>query len=159
MFHNKLTTACEELLKDGVYNMNMPMGIVSHIYSGIYRIVAINHPMGVFIAGAVFSLNETYCRDVVVTQKTIAINEINGGKGLRLHPLYISLPLEAYIGTPIISENQVWGTINFTSTHVRKPFTATDITRIESYAKRISGWLTEINTRSQKSSYRTRVMN
>jgi GAF domain-containing protein len=152
MFHKDLAYACHQLLSKAVQETDMPMGIVSHIYSGLYSIVAVNHPMGEFITGAVFPLNKTYCRDVVTTKKTIALTDIDGITGLRLHPLYVSLPLKAYISAPILHRGGVWGTVNFTSTHPRKPFTAADIERVEGYARRVSGWLDSMNAPQMKSS-------
>jgi GAF domain-containing protein len=151
MFHKDLAYACHKLLSNAVQEMDMPMGIVSHIYSGLYSIVAVNHPMGEYITGAVFPLNNTYCRDVVTTKTTIAVTEMDGVKGLRLHPLYVSLPLQAYISAPILHSGDVWGTVNFTSTHPRKPFTAVDIERVEGYARQVSGWLSSMNAPQRKS--------
>lgn len=154
MFHKDLADACHKLLKEGVAELGMPVGIVSHIYSGLYHIVAINHPMGEMISGAVFPLSDTYCRDVFTTKKTIAITEIDGVEGLRLHPLYATLPLEAYISAPIFHQDKqvVWGTVNFTSPKTRTAFTAADIKLVENYAKQISQWLAIMNKPKRKAS-------
>lgn len=115
------------------------MGIVSHIERDRYEIVAISSSTGVFVAGEDFPLKDTYCRDVYEQGKTIALTEMEGVSGLQRHPLYDTLPLEVYIGTPILVANKVWGTINFSCMKLRKnAFTNEDIDFIESAAKEVS---------------------
>lgn len=143
MLPKELTDPCHELVDQGVKQLDMPVGIVSHIYNDLYEIVAINSEMDGFIQGAVFPLNNTYCRDVYRTDKTIAITEIDHVLGMQLHPLYVSLPIEAYISAPIHHNRSVWGTVNFTSSEIHAPFSKADIERIEQYAATISQWLAE----------------
>ena len=123
----------------------MPVGIVSHIYNDVYQIVTINREMGMLINGAVFALSDTYCRDVYRADATIAITEINGQPGMVRHPLYVSLPIEAYISAPIHHRGRVWGTINFTSTVLRKPFSQQERQLVEGYAATISHLLADID--------------
>jgi len=72
-------------------------------------------------------------------EKTVSINEINGVLGMKLHPLYDFIPCEVYISSPIIIDNNVWGTLNFTSLEVRnEPFTLEHIAFNEKQADRIA---------------------
>jgi GAF domain-containing protein len=149
MIPKELVDSCHKVVNTGVNELDMPIGIVSHIYNGLYEIIAINSEMGAFIHGAVFPLEQTYCRDVFHTDKTIAITEIGNVAGLQLHPLYVSTPLEAYISAPIHYDDQVWGTINFTSTTLHQPFAKADIQRVEQYAKKISEFVEEVGVISR----------
>lgn len=143
MLPKQLIDSCHELINQGVDQLHMPVGIVSHIYNDLYEIVTINSEMDEFIQGAIFPLSNTYCRDVYRTDKTIAITEIDHVLGMQLHPLYVSLPVEAYISAPIHHNGSVWGTVNFTSAKIRPSFSKADIERVEQYAGTISKWLTE----------------
>ena len=145
MFPNPLIHACHELVNEGAEQLNMPVGIVSHIYNDVYQIVTINREMGMLINGAVFALSDTYCRDVYKSDATIAITEIDGHPGMGRHPLYVNLPVEAYISAPIHHAGAVWGTINFTSTQLRKPFSKQEQKLVEGYAETISQLLADID--------------
>jgi GAF domain-containing protein len=146
MFPEPLIHACHEIVNQGVEQLKMPVGIVSHIYNDVYQIVTINREMGVLVNGAVFALSDTYCRDVYRADATLAITEIDGQPGMVRHPLYVNLPVEAYISAPIHHAGAVWGTVNFTSTELRKPFSTTEQKLVEGYAEQIGRFLDEIDT-------------
>lgn len=121
------------------------MGIVSHIENNEYEIVAVKSIGNVYVPGESFPLNQTYCRDVYSTGKTMALTELDGKPGLQCHPLYKNLPIEAYISTPILKHGVIWGTLNFSSMILKsRPFSDSDIEFIESAAKRISSALSEL---------------
>lgn len=145
MIPKQLIDSCHEFINRGIKELDMPIGIVSHIYNNLYQIVTINSEMGQFIRGAVFPLNETYCRDVYRLDKTIAITEIDHVPGMQLHPLYVNLPVEAYISAPIHFNGSVWGTINYTSSEIRPSFTRKEINTVEAQATTISELLSEID--------------
>ncbi|MEN8662030.1 MAG: GAF domain-containing protein [Lentimonas sp.] len=153
----KLRISWHSLLEEGSAKLGLPVGIVSHAYNNLYQVVAINLRLGELILGATFPLNQTYCRDVFETDKTVAINEIDGVSGLRLHPLYVSMPLEAYIGTPIHHKGVVWGTANFSSPKCRSTFSADEIKLIKGYAQAIERRLDEIDPEPAGSEHRTHV--
>jgi GAF domain-containing protein len=145
MLPTLLIDSCHDLINRGVEQLDMPVGIVSHIYNDLYEIVTINSEMDEFIQGAVFPLSKTYCRDVYRTDKTIAITEIDHVLGMQLHPLYVSLPVEAYISAPIHHNGSVWGTVNFTSAKIHPAFTKAEIELVEQYAETIGKCLAEID--------------
>jgi transcriptional regulator with GAF, ATPase, and Fis domain len=139
MFTPQFRTLCDELIKTGREKLAMSMGIVSHIESERYQIIAVSSLTGVFVAGEDFALKDTYCRDVFEQQKTIALTKLEGIQGLQLHPLYETLPLEAYISAPIFVDDKIWGTINFSCMKLREnEFSSQDIEFIETAAKKIS---------------------
>lgn len=133
---------CESVLAIGVEHFAMSTGIVSHIVDNEYKIIAVLSPGNVFVAGDIFQLNDTYCREVVDKGRTIALTQLNGVPGLRKHPLYAGLPLESYIAAPIIVDNKIWGTLNFSSMKIRsQPFSLNDVETIELYAAKIQSIL------------------
>ncbi len=130
---------CQKILTQGRQILDLEMGIVSHIHDNLYDIIAVDSQTGVFQSGESFALNDTFCRDVYNTGNTIALTELGGITGLQKHPLYPVLGLEAYISTPIIRDDKVWGTLNFSSMLLRDHlFTANEVILVESYAKRLS---------------------
>lgn len=145
MFYKRLGKSCHSLLDEGVARLDLSIGIVSHIYNGLYTVVAINSEVGGLVTGAVFPLADTYCREVFETGKTLALTEINGVPGMRLHPLYLDIRLEAYLSTPIFHKEKVWGTVNFSSAKLHKPFTQEDRALVEGYALTIGQWLDEMS--------------
>lgn len=139
MTTQNLNNICKEVLSDGTQALILDTGVVSHIHNDHYEIVAVKSATNAFVAGEVFELNGTYCREVYRTGKTLALTEIEGVPGLRNHPLYLDLSLEAYISAPIFHNDKVWGTVNFTSMKIRsQAFSHMDITLVENFAKRIS---------------------
>jgi GAF domain-containing protein len=135
-----------EILTQGNEIFSTTMGIVSHIENDEYEIMAVQSIGSVFVAGESFPLNETYCRDVYNTGKTIALTELDGKPGLQCHPLYNNLPIEVYISTPIFKHGIIWGTLNFSSMIVRsQPFSDDEIDYIKSSAERISSAISDIS--------------
>ena len=130
---------CKKLLEAGKSILNLQMGIVSKVYGSHYELVAIEDVCDEFKVGDVLDLSATYCKDVVTTGKTIAITEIDGVQGLQHHPLYAARALEAYIGVPIIVNDEVWGTINFSSMALRtNSFSSAEIALVEAYANLVA---------------------
>ena len=135
----ELQSLYDEILTTGNNIFSTTMGIVSHVVNDEYEIVAVRSISNVFVSGESFPLNQTYCRDVCRTGKTIATTELDGKPGMQCHPLYNNLPIEAYISTPILKRGIIWGTLNFSSMILRSmPFSDHDIEFIEHSAKRIS---------------------
>ncbi|HAV14372.1 MAG TPA: hypothetical protein DCX06_12900 [Opitutae bacterium] len=157
MLQKELRDSCYAFLKEGSAKLKLPIGIVSHIYNNLYKVVAINLQQGDLTTGATFPLSQTYCRDVFTSEKIIAITEIDGVPGLQRHPLYVSLPLEAYIGAPIHHNGIVWGTVNFSSPEHREPFSECEITLVKSYADAIGKHLDEIDALPKGALHRTHV--
>lgn len=134
------------ILTEGNNTFSTTMGIVSHIENDEYEIIAVESIANVFVSGESFPLNQTYCRDVYSTGKTMALTELDGKPGLQCHPLYKNLPIEAYISTPILKDGIIWGTLNFSSMILTShPFSDSDIEFIEFSAKRISLALSDIS--------------
>jgi GAF domain-containing protein len=145
MFPAPLIKFCHGLLNEGAARLDMPIGIVSRVYNDLYQVVAINSASGPLVEGACFPIQATYCRDVIKSGKTLAITEIDGMPGMRRHPLYVKMPLEAYISAPIFHDGEPWGTVNFTSINIRAPFSPEEIRLVEGYAAKIAEKLGEMD--------------
>ena len=136
---SQLKVLCNDILEEGLAALDLSVGIVSKVENMSYLLIAVNSPSDVFIAGERFALTDTYCREVINKRKTVARTELGGQQGLSQHPLYANLPLEAYISAPIIVDDKVWGTLNFSSMKLKhKPFSQHDIAYIEERAQQLS---------------------
>lgn len=130
---------CLELLDEGRLRFGMMMGIVSKVDGESYEIFSASSDTGIPEIGDLYKLDAVYCREVLLKGKTVAITEIKGVQGMHLHPLYDSIPCEAYISSPIFYGGRIWGTLNFTSLEKRNtPFSAEDVSFNEVQAARIS---------------------
>jgi GAF domain-containing protein len=139
MSNDKSKELIRDILNDGLCRFEAMLGIVSRIQDGTYEIYAVLSDTGIPEVGDTYPLNAVYCREVFQSRRTVAITEIDGVSGLRLHPLYDAIPCEFYISSPILIDGKVWGTYNFTSLKARTtPFSAEDIAYNEGNAIRIA---------------------
>ena len=108
-------------LNAGIEIFQMETGIVSHITGDKQYIVKdVISPLTVIKAGAVYDLNDTYCREVYKTKRVIGLPHVGEINEMQGHPVYQSLKLEAYLSAPIYVQGKLYGTLNFTSTAERE---------------------------------------
>lgn len=144
MDNKPVRTLCLGILVEGRHRFNAMLGIVSRIRGETYEIFAVSTDTKIPEVGDAYMLNAVYCREVFQKRRTVAITEVDGVSGMRLHPLYGRIPCELYISAPIMVAGKVWGTLNFTSLDKRDtPFTADDIAFIEARATRIAAAVAE----------------
>ncbi len=139
-----LRAVCTDITREGREKFDAMVGITSRIIDGTYEIFAIDSTNGTPKVGAKFDLQAVYCREVYEKQKTVAITEVDGVVGLCLHPLYRFIPCEMYISSPIIVDDTVWGTLNFTSMIAREdPFSLEEIQFNEAQAAKIAAAISQ----------------
>jgi GAF domain-containing protein len=142
----ELKTLCREVLCEGIQRFPVLVGIVSRISGNDYEIFSVVSDTGVIKESDVYQLDCVYCRDVYKTKNTIAITEIDNVPGMKLHPLYDGFPIEVYISSPIIVNDKVWGTLNFSSLDITNTsFSKDDIQFNEEQAKKIATAISNIN--------------
>jgi GAF domain-containing protein len=107
-------------LEKGRQYLGLEVGIVSKTCNERYEVFAGLTQLPFFKEGDVFNLAETYCSEVVRTHQTIFYNQVGLIGEMRFHPIYRSLQLESYIGTPIMIEGKLWGTLNFSSIQAKE---------------------------------------
>lgn len=130
---------CESLLALGRQRLNIETGVVSRIEGSGYTVIAVQAKTKVFRAGDTFALQETYCREVVRTGHSVALTHVEDVPGLKHHPLYMPMMLEAYVAAPVFLAGDVWGTVNYTSMRVRNaPFSDAEIAFVEDQAAQVS---------------------
>ncbi|UII31078.1 GAF domain-containing protein [Fulvivirga ulvae] len=107
-------------LKVGLQIFNMKIGIVSKINNGEYLVCHCMSKMQQIESGTTFPVKDTYCKEVVKSNKVIGLPHVGSLKEMKKHPVYINMKLESYISAPIYIEGQLFGTLNFSSTQPRK---------------------------------------
>jgi GAF domain-containing protein len=65
--------------------------------------------------GDEFELSQTYCSDVIKENKTKYYEDVSEITEMLKHPCYLNTQLRAYIGTPLIVNGEIWGTLNYSS--------------------------------------------
>lgn len=130
-----------EGLRIGVDAFDMHTGIVSEIHDQRYIIKSVYSKLGqIFEPGQEFKLADTYCTAVSKTHKTITYKQVGAIPAMILHPVYVAVQLESYIGTPLYDKNKSFiGTLNFSSHAIRRnDYSADEIALIERMSEKIS---------------------
>ena len=117
-FHN-LEELCTDYLKTGCEILGLSTGIVSRVQAQTYTIYAVHSNLAGLTAGLEFELADTYCAAVICRRKTLAYAHVGGMADMQVHPVYQTLRLESYIGTPIFVDGELYGTLNFSSSQIR----------------------------------------
>ena len=103
------------LLAKGNRELSTPLGGVARIDNNNYEIFAVQSNSGAYVAGEKYPLGDTLSRDVFENQLPVVKNHIDNSLTTTQHPLYRSLPIECYIGAPIVVNGKPWGCVDFSS--------------------------------------------
>ena len=128
-------------LKIALAALNMENAVISRVENRDYIIQQAECLSGCsFSRGDQFELSNTYCEAVIRQHKTISFSQAGNIPEMRLHPVYQSIHMESYIGTPIFNkENSVMGTLSFSAQGVREnSFSADEISFVEQMAKKLN---------------------
>lgn len=133
---------CSDMLREARETLGLEMGIVSHIVNDKYHVMAIDAGHNMIVPGEIFSLEDTVCNAVIREERFISLTSYHSPEGLREHPVYEAMKLEAYVAAPIWVNDEIWGTVNFTSTMTRPhPFTDDEKNLVRDCAKKVSALL------------------
>jgi PAS domain S-box-containing protein len=110
------------LLAMGCSQFGMDIGLLGRVLGDRYEVLAAylpeDFPFG-FAKGDGFALSRTFEREVLRSSEPIAI-ESAGTTQWRHHPAYTVRRLEAFMGTRVMVQGRVFGTLSFTA-HTAKP--------------------------------------
>lgn len=127
------------LLEKGNRELSTTLGVVARIENNTYEVCAVQSNSGAYVAGEKYALGDTYSREVFDTQQPVAKNGIQGSPMKTRHPLYRALPLECFIGAPIVINGKPWGCVDFSSMAQRDgEFGERDIALVKSLAAELS---------------------
>uniref|UniRef100_UPI003B52E711 ATP-binding protein n=1 Tax=Roseovarius indicus TaxID=540747 RepID=UPI003B52E711 len=133
------------LLEAGCEALGLPLGIVSNIDENVYRVIHVVGPDWAPKLGAVFDVSQTYCTHTLVADDVRHFNHA-GNSDIATHPCYLEFGLESYIGVPLWVADKRVGTLNFSSSDARHPFTETEVELVRLFGR----WLGQEWLKSDK---------
>jgi len=114
------------LLENGCRQFNLPIGILSHIYQDKYEVIQAISPDNAISPGSILELGNTYCSETINARGPIGFEHAEKSDW-KTHPCYRDYKLETYFGISVVTGNEVYGTLNFSSPTPRNVrFTSTD---------------------------------
>jgi PAS domain S-box-containing protein len=133
-------------LKVGCDVLGMEQGIIRRIEQETTITQAIFPPLP--NQSTEIPLNQVMCQYVVEQNQTLAVHNIS--PVLAVHPQTKDNQVVSYIGTPLVLDNTLWGTISFDSPRARASrFSETEIEFIELMAQNISYAISTFNRHEQ----------
>lgn len=141
----KLNDKVPSLLEAGCEALGLPLGIVSQIDENFYRVIHVVGPDWAPEPGAVFDVSKTYCTHTLVAEDVRHFNHA-GNSEIATHPCYLEFGLESYIGVPIWVADERVGTLNFSGSDARHPFTETEVELVRLFGR----WLGQEWLKSNK---------
>jgi len=109
-----------KLLEMGASRFDLEVAMLAQVRKGRYEIIAVHSPDNFpAIPGAVFSLEETFCKNTLNSDRPVGIERISesdwAGSLNRA-----AFPFSAYLGAPISVDGVRYGTLSFSSFEPRK---------------------------------------
>lgn len=123
----------DAILKLGTKHFGLPIGIFSKITNEQYEVQQAIHPENALTPGMSFDLGDTYCSHVVKADDVRGFHHVAQSE-IHTHPCYKSFGLEAYLGAPIVTDGERYGTLNFSSPVPAREFTGQDIELVRLFA-------------------------
>jgi len=120
----------EALLRVGLHHFGLQIAIVSHIINNDYIVencVDFNEKLQPLMQ---FDVAGTYCTHVLRQNKPLGFHFVRNSE-IHDHPCYKDFQLESYIGAPISLNDNLYGTINFSSLLPTEPFSKDDYVLME----------------------------
>ena len=105
-----------QLLAMGLERFDLDIGILSKVDGNTYLVEHCVTPEGVDLkSGDMFDYRSTYCEITCRSNGPICIEHCGEHNTYARHPAYQSFGLESYIGIPIFVDEELYGTLNFSS--------------------------------------------
>jgi PAS domain S-box-containing protein len=116
----------KSLLLMGCEQFGLEIGILSHIEGDNYQVIAVECPDGSIQKGAIVDLEKTFCVFTTMSAEPLYFESI-GFSGFSFSMSQPIFAIEAYMGTPVIVNGKLYGTLAFWSAHtLTEPFKPLD---------------------------------
>ncbi len=124
--NSDVDTQLNTLLQIGIDLLDLEIGIISKVEGTDYIVLHFQPSTAPFSQGQIFELGQTYCDITYKAHNVVDIDHMKESE-YESHPCYQQFALEAYIGAPILVNEQRFGTLNLSSSQPRQdPFTQVD---------------------------------
>ncbi|MFP3874708.1 MAG: response regulator [Thiohalophilus sp.] len=139
-----------KLLAYGRDQLNLQFGVLSRVSQGEITILyASTPPASQLEEGRSYPLNESYCSQTLKNRAITSVTHV-GESDWRDLPCYVQHPLECYIGTPIYTGRQLYGTLSFSDPEPRDtPFSQSELELVQLIAQWLSMELAHIQFEEQ----------
>ncbi|NDV91738.1 response regulator [Alteromonas sp. 345S023] len=107
------------LLKMGSEVLGLETAIVSYITGNTYKVMYAVSPDEKIKPNSSYLLADTYCKDTIEADNIVSYHDVAVFPGSE-HPCYEKYDLRSYVAAPIRVNNQLYGTLNFSSTCPRE---------------------------------------
>ncbi|NET88116.1 MAG: response regulator [Kamptonema sp. SIO1D9] len=149
----------ENLLAMGREQFNLEIGVLAKIEGNKYQITAAQLPNNLRAQGTILDLRQTYCHETLLAKKPLCIIGAGNHHHWQNHPCYRALKLETYIGTPVVVNGKIYGTLNFSSTQPRqKPFKAIEKELLRLMAQWVGGEIERARAATELAQARDRAL-
>jgi hypothetical protein len=137
-----------KLLEMGASRFDLEVAMVARVHRDRYEIIAIHSPESFPVkAGAVFSLEETFCKNTLNSDRPVGVERISESNWAEFLDR-AAFPFSAYLGAAITFDGDRYGTLSFASFEPRKDrFTGTEKDLIRLMAQWIGS---EIGKRNER---------
>jgi diguanylate cyclase (GGDEF)-like protein len=136
----------EAILRLGIEQFGLPIGIFSAIGEETYEIRQVFHPENALTPGMAFDLDDTFCSHVISASKVFAFHDVSESE-LADHPAGEKFGFSAYLGAPIVVEGECIGTLAFGSPSPVLAFAKHDIDLVQLFADSIGQTVAHIHDR------------
>ncbi|NIY75574.1 sensor domain-containing diguanylate cyclase [Thalassospira sp. HF15] len=136
----------EAILRLGIEQFGLPIGIFSAIGEETYEIRQVFHPENALTPGMAFDLDDTFCSHVISASKVSAFHDVRESE-LADHPAGEKFGFAAYLGAPIVVEGECIGTLAFGSPSPVAAFAKHDIDLVQLFADSIGQTVAHIHDR------------
>lgn len=137
-----------QLLRMGCDRLGMEIGLLGRVWVEHYEVIAAHlsseFPFK-FTQGDTLSLDQTFEREVVRSTGVLYVESIKHSQW-RNHPVHRTRHLESYIGTQVIVNGRVYGTLSFMSRNPHSAFRQTDIEMLKLMANYIGSEIARENS-------------
>jgi diguanylate cyclase (GGDEF)-like protein len=138
----------EAMLKLGIEQFGLPVGIFSAISAETYEVRQVFHPENALQAGQTFTLDETFCAHVIAANDVLGFHDINKLEE-NASPAGDNFGFVSYLGAPVRVDGECVGTIAFGSPTACDPFSAHDKALISVFSDSLGQALAHIRDRNE----------
>ncbi|MGB3510893.1 MAG: PAS domain S-box protein [Microcoleaceae cyanobacterium] len=110
--HHNIEEFFNDYLRAGCAIFGTDTGVIGEVKEETFTIKAVQSKLDYFVVEREFNLSDILCNRVIKEQRTICTAQLDASEAK-------NMPIKLYIGTPIFVNNQIYGTLSFSSPQPR----------------------------------------